>query len=490
MIRPVTIAFMLCAAAAAGPAGATLIVTPLGVGTADADAPSIAQSPTNTTLVAWQDADLQVWTAAMPTYPAPDASDPVIHHHGFGAAPRVVWTWQGFLLVWTAGTGFYVTYSDGYDFPDPPQYIETWISHTDTVLDVHGLADPGWDVAWIVLEAPSVSWNQVVLMMRLTKGGHEDFALLATHLTYPVGPQVAPLPGWPQPLPRVYYLRDDVMLAYRSEQPDGEWLDEMLLPYPQYGMEFDAAGHPDGTQAILSLGPQPTCPCNVIHAQVQTPDGTWQPPHDLTVNHATYDWPRSPRIRIDGDGRLHAFWLQLGSDAQMIPRHRHLEYWVAEQGSWSDHGDPLDPYCQPGVGDLADLALTAAGHPVFAWTVKDTIAGVPQPRRVMLARPASLVGVEPGLPALSATLTAWPNPFNPTVNLAGRVGPNDRPSLAVFDLRGRLVTSLAIDPAADGAFTARWDGRDADGRAVASGAYVAKLGQGQRAVSRRVVLAR
>jgi flagellar hook assembly protein FlgD len=47
--------------------------------------------------------------------------------------------------------------------------------------------------------------------------------------------------------------------------------------------------------------------------------------------------------------------------------------------------------------------------------------------------------------------------------------------LAVYDVSGKLVKTLVdeVRPAGDNAF--RWDGTDKSGRAVASGAYYARL---------------
>ncbi len=63
--------------------------------------------------------------------------------------------------------------------------------------------------------------------------------------------------------------------------------------------------------------------------------------------------------------------------------------------------------------------------------------------------------------------------------------------LAVFDLVGRRVTTLATDATAAGAGVAVWDGRDEAGRAVASGTYFLRLVTGTRmSATERLVLVR
>jgi len=68
-----------------------------------------------------------------------------------------------------------------------------------------------------------------------------------------------------------------------------------------------------------------------------------------------------------------------------------------------------------------------------------------------------------------------PNPFNPSTALTLDLPRDGRVSLRVYDLTGRLVRDLS--PA--GVLTAgrrvfRWDGRDADGRALPSGSYLCR----------------
>ncbi len=73
-------------------------------------------------------------------------------------------------------------------------------------------------------------------------------------------------------------------------------------------------------------------------------------------------------------------------------------------------------------------------------------------------------------PAARARLSAWPNPFNPTVTLDYESnGPAD---LAIFDLRGRRLCDFAVE--GQGLLT--WDGRDSAGRELPSGIYFARMG--------------
>ena len=60
----------------------------------------------------------------------------------------------------------------------------------------------------------------------------------------------------------------------------------------------------------------------------------------------------------------------------------------------------------------------------------------------------------------------------------------------VHDVLGRTVRTLAQGPQPAGVHTVVWDGRDDDGRHVASGIYLGRLTAGAFAQSQRLVLVR
>lgn len=483
----------LCAALLITVPASALIVEPISDSAVDCDLPSVAQSPEQSTLVAWQDADRQIWTRGLPTFAAGgEVLAPDAQHHGEGSAAKVVWTWRGLMLVWTTGSRICFNFAYGTQFLDPPHVIETGYDLTYAGLDVYGIAEPGWDVAWIAFEGADAGRQHSVLLLRIRKNDGGDVTVIAADVDGPAAPQVTAVPGWPQPSPRVYFLRDGSTLVYRSEAPGGGWSPEEVVPFPYlYGPPFDVAADAAGDQCVLSLGPQPTCPCNVIHATRQDAEGIWSGPHQLTVPVCYFDWPRSPVIRIDAQGRVHAFWLQRGANELMELVRCDLEYWVWNANGWTDRGGDLDGHASIGLGDHVAMDLTATGQPVFAWSFVDTVAGVPQPRQIMLARPDSPVAAQDAPTSLAlTTLEAWPNPFNPHLYLAGQLRSGECATLAVYDPAGRRVASVDVHGAADGRFTTRWDGLDRAGRAVPSGVYIVRLQSETGAAARRVVLAR
>jgi hypothetical protein len=61
-------------------------------------------------------------------------------------------------------------------------------------------------------------------------------------------------------------------------------------------------------------------------------------------------------------------------------------------------------------------------------------------------------------------------------------------SLAVFDLRGRLIRTLRVHADGPGIHRLRWDGRDESGASVSSGVYLTRLQRGDQSRSARIVL--
>ena len=85
-------------------------------------------------------------------------------------------------------------------------------------------------------------------------------------------------------------------------------------------------------------------------------------------------------------------------------------------------------------------------------------------------------GADDALARANALSQNAPNPFNPTTRIRYSVARNGaRVRMDVYDVAGRLVATLEDGTAAAGEHVATWDGRDGDGRPVASGIYFCRL---------------
>jgi YVTN family beta-propeller protein len=97
------------------------------------------------------------------------------------------------------------------------------------------------------------------------------------------------------------------------------------------------------------------------------------------------------------------------------------------------------------------------------------------------------VGGAPSVPAARLMQNA-PNPFNPSTVIAYEVGRAGKVSLHIFDVSGRMVRTLVDRHLGAGAHTVRWDGRDDQGTAVASGRYYYRLRVADKVLTKDMTL--
>ncbi len=79
----------------------------------------------------------------------------------------------------------------------------------------------------------------------------------------------------------------------------------------------------------------------------------------------------------------------------------------------------------------------------------------------------------------------YPNPFNAQISISYDVPSETDVSLELFDINGRLVTTLVERRLTAGSFTTHWDGS-----ALTSGIYLIRLKSDERAITRKIVLVR
>ncbi len=81
-----------------------------------------------------------------------------------------------------------------------------------------------------------------------------------------------------------------------------------------------------------------------------------------------------------------------------------------------------------------------------------------------------------------------PNPFNPTTTVGFALATATDVDLSVYDITGRLITTLASGEFPAGSHAVVWDGRDESGRETASGIYLYSLTVGESREHRKMVL--
>ena len=82
----------------------------------------------------------------------------------------------------------------------------------------------------------------------------------------------------------------------------------------------------------------------------------------------------------------------------------------------------------------------------------------------------------------------YPNPFNPTTTISFSLAKAGKTSLAVYNLKGQLVTHLVNAEMDKGIHHIVWNGRDASNRSVASGIYFYRLISGNYIETKKMML--
>ena len=97
------------------------------------------------------------------------------------------------------------------------------------------------------------------------------------------------------------------------------------------------------------------------------------------------------------------------------------------------------------------------------------------------------------IPEETALHRNYPNPFNPETWIPYQLATPAEVALAIYDMNGQMVRSLAVGHQAAGMYQSRsraiyWDGRNQFGEFVASGLYFYTLTAGEFSATRRMVI--
>ncbi len=102
--------------------------------------------------------------------------------------------------------------------------------------------------------------------------------------------------------------------------------------------------------------------------------------------------------------------------------------------------------------------------------------------------PPTAVAVEQATPSAFVLGANYPNPFNPATTIPLSVPDGaEAVDVAIYNLLGQLVRQVWSGPLSAGEHRLTWDGRDGQGRPVASGVYLYQLRVGEQLRTRKMV---
>ena len=121
-----------------------------------------------------------------------------------------------------------------------------------------------------------------------------------------------------------------------------------------------------------------------------------------------------------------------------------------------------------GSGDVAVLTFRALSGEYTIEFEDATLRGVDNEQLA-----ASLEGCvsRPDMPTAFRLVQNAPNPFNPKTTVAYEVPQSSEVTIRVYDVTGKLVSTLVDGTVEPGRYAATWDGRNNSGEAVGSGVY-------------------
>jgi hypothetical protein len=495
---------------AAGSAAAEHVIDQLALPEASCSSPQVAASDHGLTMITFTTNNelTMSFVAAqlVPTHPLTGVPLPPAVTVCSGSGGKLCWSRDGWTLAVADGSVILLYQADQqgqWDTAGPTMLqaggevvsLDLWGAPSDAagpaVFLAYGTSGAPWEEGGRIHLATRSSyygWSTGELVAEVT----EQYPL--AQVTWGLGPS--------GPVPVVYYLDGEPgspELMWTRRDVEGGWTEPQAVPGDgvstpsPIGGEF-AALHTftaDLARHVLGVGIQPACPCNILNHQVYQSGAGWQAAEEISQNYDYFDWPMSPSLAAGLDGEVHAFWFQQAANYYLEPHLQTLEYWTWDDGQWSHAGEFLAGQNGAGLGSRVALDVSLDGWPVLAWTRTDTIDGEPRREQVWIARPLAPVPVGPDTPPRpEAVLRAWPNPFNPRVELVFDLAQPGPVRLQIHDARGRLVAVLVEGVRAAGPHAAVWEGRDRQGRALPSGVYFARLNVGGARSVRKLVLAR
>jgi flagellar hook assembly protein FlgD len=85
---------------------------------------------------------------------------------------------------------------------------------------------------------------------------------------------------------------------------------------------------------------------------------------------------------------------------------------------------------------------------------------------------------------------AVPNPFNPSTTISYALPKPTEVNFSIFDITGRLISTLRNADQPAGHYSLRWDGRDDSGVLVSTGVYLGRMQAGAYSQTIKMVFLR
>jgi hypothetical protein len=199
-----------------------------------------------------------------------------------------------------------------------------------------------------------------------------------------------------------------------------------------------------------------------------------------------------PWVSVDDQGVIHVIFYDRRLDANNFLFDLFYTFSTDGGETWSVNERITDVSSSPGnaeaglIGEYIGLSAWQ-GQVQMVWT--DTRNG----NQDVYSGRKTLTGIEDEnepLPLNLRLASPYPNPFNSGVNIRFYSGEQTQVKLEIYDLLGRKTAVLFDGNANIGSNEFRWNGLDISGNETSSGIFFARLTDGKRVSSKKIVLLR
>ena len=81
----------------------------------------------------------------------------------------------------------------------------------------------------------------------------------------------------------------------------------------------------------------------------------------------------------------------------------------------------------------------------------------------------------------------YPNPFNPSTSISFSIPERDHVKINIYDMTGRLVSTLVNETLNEGVHMVSWNGQDSSGEMVSAGVYIYALESSSTMMTKKMI---
>lgn len=193
-----------------------------------------------------------------------------------------------------------------------------------------------------------------------------------------------------------------------------------------------------------------------------------------------YFFPRlSWNPNSESDMKDYLIYRMVVNNRQVFERWHHIA--TTTFSGFTDENMPVLP---AGTYDLYyKVRARDASNQLSGYSDQAVIYGVEIfPQKGILTTSVSLIPIKLDL------LPNFPNPFNPETKIRFGLPNEERIELSIYSITGEKIVTLLNDQLEKGYHTVVWNGKDENGRSVASGIYIYELLAEGKRLSNKMVL--